>query len=100
MKAVSLSLRTKVALAMATVAALVVAAILGMNFHSRRVQLSQEFQAFVRGAAGTTTLALNGHAIGSIPAPNEAASPACPRLDLIGALGYVWEWNRRTAFKS
>ena len=39
----------KVALAMATVAALVVAAILGTNFHFRRVQLLQEFQAFVRG---------------------------------------------------
>ena len=100
MKAVSLSLRMKVALAMATVAALVVAAILGTNFHFRRVQLLQEFQAFVRGAAGTTALALNGDAISSIHAPNDAASLACPRLDPIGALGYVWEWNRRTAFKS
>ena len=60
MKAISLSLQMKVALAMATVAALVVAAILGTNFHFRRVQLLQEFQAFVRGAAGTTALALNG----------------------------------------
>jgi hypothetical protein len=49
MKAISLSLRMKVALAMATVAALVVAAILGTNFNFRRVQLLQEFQAFLRG---------------------------------------------------
>jgi class 3 adenylate cyclase len=75
MKAISLSLRMKVALAMATVAALVVAAILGTNFHFRRVQLLQEFQAFVRGAAGTTALALNGDAISSIHAPNDATSP-------------------------
>jgi hypothetical protein len=44
--------------------------------HFRRVQLLQEFQAFVRGAAGTTALALNGDAISSIHAPNDAASPA------------------------
>ena len=42
---------------MATVAALVVTAILATNFHFRRAQLLQEFQAFVRGAAGTTALA-------------------------------------------
>ena len=72
MNAISLSLRTKVALAMATVAALVVAAILGTNFHFRRVQLLQEFQAFVRGAAGTTALAQNGDAISTINAPNDA----------------------------
>jgi len=76
MKAVSISLRIKVVLAMATVAALVVAAILGTNFHFRRVQLLQEFQAFVRGAAGTTALGLNGDAISSIRAPNDAVSPA------------------------
>ena len=71
-----LSLRTKVALAMATVAALVVAAILGTNFHFRRVQLLQEFQAFVRGAAGTTALALDGDAINAIRSPNDSGSPA------------------------
>ena len=53
-------LRSKIVFAMALVAALVVAAILGTNFHFRRVQLLQEFQAFVRGAAGTTALALDG----------------------------------------
>ena len=76
MAAVSLSLRTKIALAMATVAALVVAAILGTNFHFRRAQLLQEFQAFVRGAAGTTALALDGDAISSIHSHNDASSPA------------------------
>ena len=63
MTALPLSLRTKVALAMATVAALVVTAILATNFHLRRVQLLQEFQAFVRGTAGTTALALDGDEI-------------------------------------
>jgi class 3 adenylate cyclase len=71
-----ISLRSKVVLAMATVAALVVAAILGTNFHFRRVQLLQEFQAFVRGAAGTTALALDGDAISTIHSPNDATSPA------------------------
>jgi class 3 adenylate cyclase len=76
MAVVPLSLRTKVALAMATVAALVVAAILGTNFHFRSTQLLQEFQAFVRGAAGTTALALDGDAISTIHAPSDANSPA------------------------
>src|SRR5258706_15465887 len=76
MAAVSLSLRTKVALAMATVAALVVAAILGTNLHFRRAQLLQEFQAVVRGAAGTTALSLDGDAISSIRSPNDANTPA------------------------
>jgi class 3 adenylate cyclase len=70
------SLRTKIILAMALVAALVVAAILGTNFHFRRAQLLQEFQAFVRGAAGTTALALDGDAIQTIRTPNDATSPA------------------------
>src|SRR6266705_2132945 len=76
MAAISLSLRTKVALAMATVAALVVAAILGTNFQFRRAQLLQEFQAFVRGTAGTTALSLDGDAISSIHSPDDASSLA------------------------
>ena len=71
-----MSLRSKVVLAMALVAALVVAAILAINFHFRRVQLLQEFQAFVRGAAGTTALALDGDAITSIHGPDDANRPA------------------------
>jgi class 3 adenylate cyclase len=70
------SLRSKIVFAMALVAALVVAAILGTNFHFRRVQLLQEFQAFVRGAAGTTALALDGDEISEIRAPNDDLSPA------------------------
>jgi class 3 adenylate cyclase len=76
MTALPLSLRTKVALAMATVAALVVTAILATNFHFRRAQLLQEFQAFVRGVAGTTALALDGDAISTIHAPNDVESSA------------------------
>jgi len=64
---------------MATVAALVVAAILGTNFHLRRAELLQEFQAFVRSAAGTTALALDGDEVSSIHAPNDAASLAFQR---------------------
>jgi class 3 adenylate cyclase len=71
-----MSLRSKIVFAMAIVAALVVAAILGTNFHFRRVQLLQEFQAFVRGAAGTTALALDGDEISAIRAPNDDVSPA------------------------
>ncbi|HEX4665979.1 MAG TPA: adenylate/guanylate cyclase domain-containing protein [Chthoniobacterales bacterium] len=74
-----ISLRSKVVLAMATVAALIVAAILATNFHFRRVQLLQEFQAFVRGAAGTTALALDGDAISTIHSPNDASLPAFQR---------------------
>ena len=73
------SLRTKIILAMATVAALVVTAILATNFHFRRVQLLQEFQSFVRSAAGTTALALNGDEISAIRSPNDAVSPAFQR---------------------
>ncbi len=61
---------------MAGVAVLVVVAMLATNFHFRGVQLLQEFQAFVRGAAGTTALALNGDEISSIRAPGDADSPA------------------------
>ncbi len=70
------SLRSKIALAMASVAVLVVVAILGINFHFRRAQLLEEFQAFVRSAAGTTALALNGAEISAIHSPNDASSPA------------------------
>jgi class 3 adenylate cyclase len=72
-------LRAKVVFAMAIVAALVVAAILGANFHFRRVQLLQEFQAFVRGAAGTTALAIDGDEISTIRAPNDDLSLAFQR---------------------
>ncbi len=61
---------------MATVAALVVTAILATNFHFRRVQLLQEFQAFVRGTAGTTALALDGDAISTVHTPNDVESSA------------------------
>src|SRR4051794_22677020 len=65
-RAPRLSLRSKVTLAMASVAGLVVAAILATNFHFRRAQLLEEFQTFVAGVAGTTALALNGDEINSI----------------------------------
>ena len=73
------SLRAKVTLAMSFVAALVVAAILGTNFHFRRAQLLQEFQVFVRGVAGTTALALNGDEISVIRNGSDASSPAFQR---------------------
>jgi class 3 adenylate cyclase len=79
MIAFPLSLRTKVALAMAAVAALVVTAILATNFHIRRAQLLQEFQSFVRGAAGTTALALQGDEISAIRAPGDAMTAAFGR---------------------
>lgn len=72
----SLSLRTKILLAMATVAAVVVGAILATNFHFRRMQLLQEFQVFVRGVAGTAALALNGDEISTIHQASDANSPA------------------------
>ncbi|HEY3664221.1 MAG TPA: hypothetical protein VGL24_13790, partial [Chthoniobacterales bacterium] len=71
-----ISLRAKVTLAMATVAVLVVVAILGTNFHIRRTQLLQEFQTFVRGVAGTTALAIPGDAIETIHSPNDENSDA------------------------
>ncbi|HEY2799753.1 MAG TPA: adenylate/guanylate cyclase domain-containing protein [Chthoniobacterales bacterium] len=71
-----ISLRTKIVFALATVAALVVTAILGTNYRFRRAQLLQEFQTFVRSAAGTTALALDGDAINTIRSPNDASSAA------------------------
>ncbi|MGI8955680.1 MAG: adenylate/guanylate cyclase domain-containing protein [Chthoniobacterales bacterium] len=59
---------------MASVAVLVVVAILGTNFHIRRTQLLQEFQTFVQGVAGTTALAIPGDAIATIHAPNDSES--------------------------
>ncbi|MEO7724938.1 MAG: adenylate/guanylate cyclase domain-containing protein [Chthoniobacterales bacterium] len=73
------SLRAKVTLAMASVAILVVASILGTNFHLRRTQLLQEFQTFVRGVAGTTALALSGEELKEIRSPNDAGSSAFTR---------------------
>ncbi|HMG12769.1 MAG TPA: adenylate/guanylate cyclase domain-containing protein, partial [Gemmatimonadaceae bacterium] len=70
------SVRTKVTLAMATVATLVVAAILGTTLHFRRAQLLQEFQAFVRSAAGTSALALDGDEISTINATSDTTAPA------------------------
>ncbi len=64
---------------MASVAVLVVIAILGTNFHLRRTQLLQEFQTFVRGAAGTTALAFSGDEIKEIRSPNDANSDAFRR---------------------
>jgi class 3 adenylate cyclase len=76
MKTRSFTLRTKIALAMASVAALVVAATLATNYFLRRGQLLYEFQAFVRGVAGTTALALNGDEISTIRRESDEASPA------------------------
>lgn len=76
MAAFPLALRSKIALAMATVAALVVTAILATNFHFRRAQLLQEFQAFVRSAAGTTALALQGDEINTIRSPSDDSTGA------------------------
>ena len=70
-----LSLRTKIVLAMATVAALVVTATLAVSCHLRRSQLLQEFQVFVRSVAGTTALALDGEAIASIRRPDDSRLP-------------------------
>ncbi len=64
---------------MASVAVLVVVAILGTNFHLQRTQLLEEFQTFVRGVAGTTALALSGEEIDSIHKPNDSASSAFGR---------------------
>ncbi len=61
---------------MASVAVLVVLAILGTNFHFRRVQLLEEFQTFVRGVAGTTALAIPADATATIHLPNDSESEA------------------------
>src|SRR3712207_5852185 len=74
-----LSLRTKIALAMATVASLVVTAILATHFHFRRAQLLYEFQAFVRGVAGTAALALSGDDLVAVREMEDASSPAFER---------------------
>jgi len=63
---IPLSLRSKVVLAMATVAALVVTAICATTYHLRRQQLLVEFQVFVRTVAGTTALALDAEAVRAV----------------------------------
>jgi class 3 adenylate cyclase len=73
------SLRMKVAVAMAVVAAVVVTAILATNFHLRRRQLLEDFPVFVRGVAGTTALALNGDEIATIRQPADATGEAFRR---------------------
>jgi class 3 adenylate cyclase len=70
------SLRAKIVLAMAVVAALVASAIVATNTHLRRAQLLDEFQQFVRGVAGTTALALSGDGIATIRTDSDANSAA------------------------
>ena len=73
------SLRSKIVLAMASVAVLVVASILVTNFHLRRQQLLQEFQVFVRSVAGTTALALDGDSLNTIQRANDSSLVAFRR---------------------
>lgn len=61
-----MSLRTKITLAMALVALLVVGAVLAVTYHLRSRQLLEEFQVFVRSVAGTTALALSGDEIATV----------------------------------
>lgn len=61
---------------MATVAALVVAAICATTYHLRRQQLLVEFQVFVRTVAGTTSLALEADAVRAVRQADDFKSPS------------------------
>ncbi len=69
------SLRIKILAAMALVAAVVVTALVATNQALRRRQLLGEFQAFARGVAGTTAIAVDGSLLEGIHSDADAAGP-------------------------
>ena len=66
------SLRTKIGLAMAVVALTVTSAFIVAEFILQRRSLLRDFQVFVRSAAGTTALALDGDSLAQIRAATDA----------------------------
>jgi class 3 adenylate cyclase len=70
------SLRTKIALAMAVVALTVTVAFIVPGMALRRKALLQDFQMFVRSAAGTTALALDGDSLAEIRSNADAQTEA------------------------
>ena len=70
------SLRTKIALAMAVVAFTVTAAFIGAEVILRNRALLRDFQVFVRSAAGTTALAIDGASLATIRSNADTAGEA------------------------
>jgi class 3 adenylate cyclase len=68
-----LTLRAKIALSMALVAALVVGATLATSHYLRSAALLEEFQVFVRSIAGTAALALDPDDIATIRTADDPA---------------------------
>lgn len=73
------SLQTKIALATAIVALIVVSAVVAVGHHFRRQELLVEFQTFVRSVAGTAALALSGEDLQAIHTNADAARPEFQR---------------------
>ena len=74
------NLRLKILLAMGVVALTVMAAFLVPGIVLRRQGLVEEFQAFVRSAAGTAALALSGDDLARIHTNDDAATPEFQRI--------------------
>ena len=74
------NLRMKIFLAMGVVAITVMAAFIGPGIVLRRQGLVEEFQAFVRSAAGTAALALPGDDLARIRTNADAATPEFLRV--------------------
>ena len=74
------NLRLKIFLAMGVVALTVMAAFLGPGIVLRRQGLVEEFQAFVRSAAGTAAIALSGDDLARIHTNADAATPEFQRV--------------------
>ena len=74
------NLRLKIFLAMGVVALTVMAAFIGPGIVLRRQGLVEEFQAFVRSAAGTAALALAGDDLGRIHTNADAPTPEFQRV--------------------
>jgi class 3 adenylate cyclase len=74
------SLRTKIFLAMAMVAAVVAIAAISTHYALRRRELLGEFSVFVRGVAGTTAMAIEGRDLSGLRDNADADSPAFLRV--------------------
>ncbi len=74
------SLRTKIFLAMATVAAVVAAAAVATHYELRRRELFDEFAVFVRSVAGTTAMAIEGRDLSGLRDNKDLSSPAFLRV--------------------
>src|SRR5437762_1777967 len=75
-----MSLRAKILLSISVVALVVAGAMVATQYYTRKAQLLQEFQFFVRSVAGTASLSISGDDVKSIRSNADVSGPAFQRL--------------------